>query len=134
MRNIAINLTIVEAICDFASIFFYIRRRSRLVLDIDILNFIFVLIGLYGKVRLSYAALVAHSLYTLSIVGGFYIYIMIDAYIVELKNQEHLHEGQMSQFKVLLFTSLPLLGIFAIGIVSCILLLRLDDEMQQRKK
>ena len=96
MRNIAINLTIVEAICDFASIFFYIRRRPRLVLAIDILNFLFVFIGLYAKLTLSYVALAAHALYTLSIVGGFYIYIMIDSYIVEYLNQEHLHEGQMS--------------------------------------
>lgn len=96
MRNIAINMTIVEAICDFASIFFYIRRRSRLVLAIDILNFLFVFIGLYAKLTLSYLALAAHALYTLSIVGGFYVYILIDSYIVEYLNQEHLHHGQMS--------------------------------------
>ena len=134
MRNIAINITIVEAICDFASIFFYIRRRSRLVLAIDILNFLFVFIGLYGKLTLSYFALASHALYTLSIVGGFYIYIMIDSYIVEHLNQEHLHQHQMSQFKVLLLSSLPLLGIFAIGIISCILFLRLDEELEHRKK
>lgn len=40
----------------------------------------------------------------------------------------------MSQFKVLLLSSLPLLGIFGIGIVSCMLLLRLDSELEQRKK
>ena len=83
MRNIAIYMGIVEAICDFASIFFYIRRRSRLVLAIDVLNFIFVFIGLYAKLTLSYVALASHALYTLSIVGGFYIYILIDSYIVE---------------------------------------------------
>ena len=83
LRNIEINLTIVEAICDFASIFFYIRRRSRLVLAIDVMNFLFVFIGLYAKLTLSYITLAAHALYTLSVVGGFYIYIIIDSYIVE---------------------------------------------------
>ena len=86
LRNIAINLTIVEFICDVASIFFYIRRRSRLTLLIDILNFLFVFIGLHGKLRLSYCCLVAHSLYTLSCVGGFYIYILIDSYLVDYLN------------------------------------------------
>ena len=40
----------------------------------------------------------------------------------------------MSQFKVLLLSSLPLLGIFIMGLISCILLLRLDEELEQRKK
>ena len=92
IRNIAINLSAVEIICDFASFFFYIRRRSRLVLAVDLLNFIFVFIGLYAKLTLNYCALAAHALYTLSIVGGFYIYIMIDSYLVEHLQQEHLHK------------------------------------------
>lgn len=91
LRNLAINLTIVEIICDFASILFYVRRRSRLVLALDILNFLFVFLGLYGKLTLHYLALMGHAFYTLSIVGGFYIYIMIDSYIVEHVRKEHLN-------------------------------------------
>ena len=89
----AINLTIVEIICDFSSIFFYVRRRSRLILAIDILTFLFVFLGLYGKLTLSYWALAGHAMYNLSVLGGFYIYIMIDSYVVEYLKQEHLNVG-----------------------------------------
>lgn len=96
LRNMAINLSIVEIVCDFLSILFYVRRRSRLVLAIDILNFFFVFLGLYGKLTLRYIPLMAHALYTLSVVGGFYIYILIDSYMVEYLHQEKLNTGQMS--------------------------------------
>ena len=134
LRNMAINLSMVEIICDFSSIFFYVRRRSRIILAIDILNFFFVFLGLYGKLTLSYWYLAAHAMYNLSVVGGFYIYIMIDSYIVEYLKQEQLNVGQMSQFQVLVLSSLPLLGIFMMGIFSCILFMRVDSELQERRK
>ena len=40
----------------------------------------------------------------------------------------------MSQLQVLIFSSLPLVGIFIMGIFSCILFLRVDDEIEARKK
>ena len=33
-----------------------------------------------------------------------------------------------------MFTSLPLFGLFGMGIYSCVLLLMIDEELEERKK
>lgn len=77
-RNIAITLGFAEFICCLMSIFFYARRRSRLVLGFIIFNWIATIGGFMAKLTLSYCGLLAHAIYSISFVGGLYIYIMID--------------------------------------------------------
>lgn len=77
-RNLAIKLSVVEFICCLSSFGFYIRRRSRLILAMIIFNFFFTCIGLRAKTKLSYWGLLIHATYTISVIGGFYIYIFID--------------------------------------------------------
>lgn len=77
-RNLSIKLSIVEFVCCISSLAFYMRRRSRLILALIIFNFIFTCVGLNAKTRLSYWGLLSHATYTISVIGGFYIYIFID--------------------------------------------------------
>jgi len=77
-RNLALKLSIVEFVCCFSSLAFYMRRRSRLILAMIIFNFIFTCVGLNAKTKLSYWGLLIHATYTISVIGGFYIYIFID--------------------------------------------------------
>ena len=80
-RNRAIVLSFVEFICSLMSVVLYEVRRSRLVLAIIVLNVVMTVFGFKSKVELSYWGLVLHSAYTISIIGGFYIYIIIDYFM-----------------------------------------------------
>lgn len=80
-RNLALKLSIVEFVCCISSLAFYFRRRSRLILAIIIFNFLFTCIGLNAKTKLSYWGLIIHATYTISVIGGFYIYIFIDYFM-----------------------------------------------------
>jgi len=77
-RNLALKLSIVEFVCCFSSLAFYVRRRSRLIMALIVLNFLFTCVGLSAKTKLSYWGLLIHATYTISVIGGFYIYIFID--------------------------------------------------------
>ena len=97
-RNRSIILSYMELFLDLGSLYFYIRRRGGIVLFITILNFVFWYIGLWSTMKLHYYGLMAHAVYSISIVGGFYIYIIIDGLIVssndiEMANQD---DGQLS--------------------------------------
>lgn len=121
---------------DIASLYFYIRRRGGVVLVVTLFNFLFWGIGMWATMRLHYYGIMSHAIYSLSVVGGFYIFIIIDAIIADAKNYSAANQddGQMSRVGVRILSSLPHLGIFMMGIYSLILLLRLDDEIDQRKK
>lgn len=125
----------MELFLDLGSLYFYIRRRGKIVLAVTILNFLMWWVGLWATMKLHYYGLMAHAVYGISLVGGFYIYIIIDGLIVaggdiEMANQD---DGQLSQFWVRIISSLPHLGIFMMGIYSLVLLIRLDDEISSRK-
>jgi hypothetical protein len=80
-RNKAIKLGFLEVILSISSLSFYVEERSRLILALIILAFFSSFAGLYAKVSLSYFGLLAHSMFTISIIGGFYIYIIITYFI-----------------------------------------------------
>lgn len=77
-RNFAISVSAFEFIFAFLSISQYALRRNRLILVMTFLNIFFVGFGLLAKMSLNYCGLILHSTYMISIIGGFYIYIMIN--------------------------------------------------------
>lgn len=129
-RNIAIALGFVEIVCCLLSFGFYDVDRARIVLALCIVNCLATAGGFYAKLKLSYWGLLAHATYTISVIGGFYIYIIIDI-CLRTDRAEH---GSLSDTWVLLITSIPLVGLFLMGIYSCVLVLMVDDELEQRKK
>ena len=64
-----------------ASFAFYLRRRSRLLLALVIGTVIATVAGFRAKLKLSYWGLLSHCLYTISVIGGFYIYVIIDFFV-----------------------------------------------------
>jgi len=86
-RNRSIILSFLELFLDLASLYFYIRRRGRIILAVTIGNFIFWGVGMWASLKLSYWGLLSHSLYGISIVGGFYAYILIDGLIISGKEE-----------------------------------------------
>ena len=80
-RNMAIILGFVEFFCCFLSFFLYSRRRSRIILAFLLINILASCIGFYSKLKLSYCGLLFHSSYTISVIGGVYIYIIIDYFL-----------------------------------------------------
>lgn len=132
-RNTAIILGVIELFCCIASFFLYEIRRSRIIISFLIVNLLATCFGFYQKLRLSYWGLLAHATYTISIIGGFYIYIFFD-YFMTRNQDDQKSKGQLSQTIVLIISSLPLLGLFGMGIYSCYIVLKLDDEFESRRK
>jgi hypothetical protein len=54
-----------------------------------VLNLFFVSFGLLAKMSLNYCGLILHSTYMISIIGGFYIYIMINFFIKTEMGPKH---------------------------------------------
>lgn len=77
-RNIAIILGFAEFLCCIASVPFYARRRSRIILAFIILTFLVSIFGMWAKIRLSFWGLLVHAAFTIAFVGGFYIYQVIE--------------------------------------------------------
>lgn len=80
-RNTAIILAVPELICCVLSIGLYEVRHARIILALIILNLIVTAIGIRAKLKLSYWGLLFHGFYCISLIGGFYIYILVDFFI-----------------------------------------------------
>ena len=131
-RNIAIILGFAEFVCCLMSIFFYARRRSRLVLFFIIMSWFATILGFVSKLTLSYGGLLFHAIFTISFIGGLYIYIMIDHLLITENQYEK--NKHLSNTISLIITSLPLFGLFCMGIYSLVLFLKVDEELEARKK
>ena len=77
-RNAAIILSIFEFACCIGSFYFYDIDHSRIVLCALLGTIFFMAIGFYSKLTLSYCGLLSVAIYNISIIGGVYIYILID--------------------------------------------------------
>ena len=95
-------------------------------------------IGFLSKLRLSYWGLLFHACYSISVVGGFYAYIVISYFIDKSRSDDPSSGGsgssRIDEPEILLLTSFPLLLLFGMGIYSCVLLIRIDNELDERKK
>ena len=76
-RNLSIIVGYIEIACCFASFLLYERLRSRIILYMIILTFIATLSGFFAKLSLDYWGLLLHATYSISVVGGFYLYLAI---------------------------------------------------------
>ena len=137
-RNMAITLSFIEFGCCLLSFGFYDLRRSRIILALIIASLLTTLGGAYAKAKLSYYGLLAHACYAISVVGGFYIYLMIDLVIGTDTNNSGTATGNgnapvVTQTWIMWLSSLPLLGLFFMGIYSCVLVVRVDEELDLRK-
>ena len=98
------------------------------------------LVGIFAKTTLSYCGLLSHASYTISVIGGFYIYIIFES-VFRVRHENSYNDSKGKDLgmvkegdtSILILTSLPMLGLFFMGIYSLILLLRIDDEMDARK-
>jgi len=138
-RNNAIILSFMEFFCCVASIAFYTMRRSRIILFLIMFAFMATVFGMYAKMKLSFCGLLTHAMFSISFIGGFYIYIMIDFALATGNVNENTggasedQSGGLSGTTVLLLASTPFLGLFFMGIYSCCLALMLESEMDARK-
>jgi hypothetical protein len=87
--------------------------------------------GFYAKLKLSYNGLLGHASFMISVLGGFYIYIIID--FIFGTDAKH-NDGALNDITILVITSLPMLSLFLMGIYSLCLVLMLEEEMDARKK
>lgn len=129
-RNIAIILGFIEIVCCVLSVPFYMRRKSRAILALIIIAFLASAFGMWAKLRLSFWGLAVHATFTIAVIGGFYIYTVIE---MCMGIDSHQETGGMNEQTILVLMSLPLLFIFIMGIYSLVLLIYVDDELESRK-
>ena len=98
---------------------------------IIILAFIASILGMYAKVTLNFWCLTLHAAFTIAVIGGFYIYLIIEFSLGTDKNSS---SGGLNEMTIMILLSLPLLIIFAMGIYSLVLILMLDQEIEEREK
>jgi len=127
-RNLAIILAFCELICCTLGLGLYIRRRSRLIIGLIVYCFVVTVFGFRAKVELNYCKLLAHACMSIPVIGGFYIYIMIDNAITSSNH----NEGALSETFILLLTSSPFLGLLIMGCYSCALCILVDEELASR--
>lgn len=139
-RNFAIRLAIPELICSLAAFALYEVRRGRIILALNFFNFVFTGIGIRSKLQLNYWGLMAHGTYCTAIIGGFYIYILIEYFLTQGRESgtagnrdEKAQKQALGDTTVMIIASLPLLMLFFMGIFSMKLLFRIDEEYEQRK-
>jgi hypothetical protein len=130
-RNFAIWLALVEFVCCIMSFGFYDLRRSRILLAVIIITSLTTAGGLFAKIKMSYWGILAHAMYTVPIIGGFYIYIIFDYYFGTDRNSSG---GGFSDTFILLISSLPMVVIFFMGIYSVILAIMIEEELEARTK
>lgn len=134
-RNNAIIISFFELICCFTSFAFYEEQRSRLILVLIVVSFLATALGFYAKLRLSYWGLVCHSLFTISFIGGFYIYIIIDLAMTHNRQSAVGSDtSRLSDTTVLILASLPFLGLFIMGCYSFAICFMIESEMDFRKQ
>ena len=141
-RNLAIRLSFFEILCCVLSFGFYGIRRAKIILVFLFLNCIFTAIGYTAKLRLSICGLLMNGCYCISVIGGFYVYVMIDFLIRGGWDRENINHGStdiknntgISMWGSLLLTSMPIAALFLIGLHTCYLALILDEELDLRKQ
>ena len=133
-RNRAIQFGFIELICCLACLIFYERRRSKIILFLILMTWISTGCGFQSKLRLSYYGLLLHSCFTISFLGGFYIYILIDLALGTERNSNQDTSHGLNDTTVLIITSLPFLMLFILGMYTLRLVFMLDDELEARKR
>ena len=108
-------------------------RRSKIILALIFLSFLATVFGFFSKLKLSFCGLLAHAMFCISIIGGFYIYIMIDFVLTQGRGDTVGEGDHLSDTWVLLLSSTPFICIFIMGIYSCCLCIMVENEMDNRK-
>ena len=85
---------------------------------------------MYAKITLNFWVLTSHAAITIAVIGGFYIYLIIECSLAPENNQT---SNGLNEMTICVLLSLPLLFIFAMGIYSLVLVFMLDDEIEQRE-
>lgn len=133
-RNRAIQLGFIELICCLACLIFYERRRSRIILFLIVMTWISTAFGFHSKLTLSFYGLLGHSCFTISVLGGFYIYILIDLALGTERNMGQDDGGGLNDTTILVITSLPFLFLFMMGMYTLRLVFLIDEELDARKR
>lgn len=87
------------------------------------------MIGLKGTMAIDFCLMFIHSFFCCSILGAFFVYLLLDLYFTDNANQ-----ARLTDTTVLLVFSLPFLFIFLIGCHSLYLTSMVYDELKERKK
>jgi hypothetical protein len=95
-----------------------------------VLASILSIFGLVGNLRVSVCPMFVHAFFCTSILGAFYIYLLLDAFLKESEDAG----DRMSDWKVLLLMSIPFLLIFLVGCHAMYLLNLVFDENKARKE
>ena len=130
-----------EILGSLAAFGVYEVRRARIILAMNVITCIVTACGIWSKLTVSYWGLMLHGFFMCCVLGGFFIYIYIEYFLTadrsngthDLRDEE-IRKEAMGDTSVQVLISLPLLLLFAMGIVSLRLFCRIDEIYEEREK
>ena len=108
----------------------YDEERSKATLVFIAVTIAASIAGLYYKLTFNYCGMLAHATYSISVIGGFYIYIILASFFESYKSG---NPHSLPQPVVMVLISLPTLGLFCMGISNLFLVLAIDEERSKKK-
>jgi hypothetical protein len=124
-RNLAIIILKLYTVCLILSLGLFIKRRSRIILAGFLSALVFNIIGYIGVLRMRLFHLFVYSFFTVTVIGAFYVYLLIDYFIKPDKDS-------LSDSIVMFILSLPFLLIFVSGIHSLVFFSLVYEEHHER--
>ena len=94
---------------DIFAIVFLVIRQSRVTIIFTVGNLIFLVLGIWASLRLHFYGLVAHTCWTLGIIGGFVVYKIIDTVLYMTLDRDAADQdtGQLDRSAVRIISTLP---------------------------
>ena len=129
-RKLGINLAIAEFYFCLASLALYAERSHHVLLILTAFSFIANGLGFWSKLTLSRRVLMTHACFTISLVVGLYLYILV-YYLATLKSDIEQHG--MSEPFILFLGTIPFLFQFLLGLHSICLYLKVESEILFQK-
>lgn len=123
-RNNLIYLTFFQIISSLFGMVYILFRRSFVYFIINCISLFLSFCGIYGSVKFHSITLIVHCVFTISITGGFFIYQILDLFLVE--DTSYGNKKRVNDNIVMFLFSLPYFYDFLVGIYNYFLLKKIS--------
>ena len=129
-REILIYMTFFQIFSSFIGMFYMIFRRSIIYLFINIIALSLAFIGIKGAVEVSQIYLLVHCLFTTSILGAFFIYQIIDYFLV--KDTSYGVQNRMNDSLLMFLFSIPYFYDMSVGLINYNFLRKISEYVKSQ--
>ena len=127
-RQILIYMTFFQIFSSIIGMFYIVFRRSIIYFFINFLGITLAICGLNGAVQVNQLHLMIHCVLTTSIIGAFFIYQLLELFLV--RDTSYGVKDRMNDNILLFLFSLPYLYDFMAGVFNYMFLKKISDYMK----